>query len=200
MINLDTIAGGDYMYVHSPDTRNANTSFNVSSGLRTIVNEIAKSIANSKNYQDYNLNIHEQYEENEYKPGETGDWSDHAPFYKNAGIPIAYIESTNFALKSKNDVFDGYSQTINPNAWIKNDNTPTELKKTTNKNGQTIWVLPDGMTLDDFKIKCDIWHSDLDNTQWLNKYIGEQKIYKQLNVVFDTLINLLENTTPKTIK
>lgn len=191
MINLDTIAGGDVMYVHSPDTRSNNNKYNTTNKLRTLVQNISKSISKNKNDSEYELQIHEQYLDNEYKAGETGDWSDHAPFYKDAKIPIAYIESTNFALKSKFDTFDGYSQTINPNAWLTKDDKPIQLKKTTNEKGQIIWILPDGMTLDDFKVKGDIWHSDLDRIDWLNQYIGEQKIYKQLNIVFDTLITLL---------
>ena len=202
MINLDTIAGGDVMYVHSPDTRksDANKQYNTKSGLRSIVQEISKNISQDKKDSEYELQIHEQYVDTEYKAGETGDWSDHAPFYKDAGIPIAYIESTNFALKSKYDTFDGYSQTTNPNAWLLKDGTPVVLRKTTNEKGQTIWVLPEGLTLNDFKVKGDIWHSDLDRIDWLNKNIGEQKIYKQLNIVFDTLVTLLTIQTPTTIK
>lgn len=196
MINLDTIAGGDYMYVHSPDTSTTNSSYNTTSGLRTLVNNISKSLGYS---DDYTLQVHKQYSSSEYKAGETGDWSDHAPFYQNAGIPIAYIESTNFALVSKYDVFDGYSQTINKNAWVTKKGEKVEMLKKTNLSGETIWVLPEGYKYDDFEIKGDIWHNDIDTPTWLSENIGNEKINKQLTVVFETLTKFLIETNPHKI-
>lgn len=197
MINLDTIAGGDYMYVHSPDTRTTNTTYNTTSGLRTMINNVSKTLGYDS---DYTLQVHKQYANDEYRAGETGDWSDHAPFYQNAGIPIAYIESTNFGLKSKYDVFDGYSQTINKNAWITNDDKPVEMLQKTNISGETIWILPPGYSYSDFKIKGDIWHNDIDTPTWLSQNIGNDKINKQLSVVFQTLTKFLTETNPQKIQ
>jgi hypothetical protein len=56
--------------------------------------------------QENNLTLQTQPGENpQYPAGTTGDWSDHAPF-KAAGIPYAYLESTNWTLGNK----DGYTQ------------------------------------------------------------------------------------------
>lgn len=197
MINLDTIAGGDYMYIHSPDTKN-NTG-NTTPALRNMINSISKGIANDLGSNDYELQIHPQYVSNEYQEGETGDWSDHYPFYKLVNIPIAYVESTNFALKSKYNTFDGYSQTINKNAWLTKDYVPVEMVAKKSDTGQTIYELPDGYKLEDFILKGDIWHSDIDTPDWLATYIGENKIFKQLDATFQTLIKFLTSTTPHKI-
>nr|WP_237076492.1 M28 family peptidase [Mycoplasma phocoeninasale] len=121
MINLDTVAGGDRMYVHSPNTdpnlaRGGRIYGNVSKIIRDQINAISRIRSEKLKDPSQELEIHPQFTPGEYKPGETGDWSDHAPFYIKANIPVAYIESTNFAIKSKTEVYDGYAQTTNPNA------------------------------------------------------------------------------------
>ncbi|WP_029905820.1 M28 family metallopeptidase [Mycoplasmopsis opalescens] len=196
MINMDTVAGGDYMYIHSPNTTDAlndnnkveKDKWNLSPLLRNHINTLSKERANKINDADQELKIHPQLVEGGYKEGETGDWSDHAPFYQIAKLPVAYVESTNFAIKSKYGVYDGYAQTINPKAWVLKDGKTTieKLKERKLDNGQTVYDWPDGLKKDDFAILGDIWHSDLDTLKWVNDNIG-QKIYKQLDTVFQTL-------------
>ena len=206
MVNMDTVAGGDFMYVHSSTAGTGNKS----TAIRDALNSVSKSIANTKGDSTYELAIHKQYhykevlsDDYDMPEGETGDWSDHAPFYQIGKIPVAYFESTNFAQESKTEyentgrgVFDGYSQTSNKYAWITWDHVPVEMVQTTDLNGQTIWVLPDGYTLSDFLIGGDIWHSDIDTPNWLKEYIGYNKIFKQLDACYQTLIEYLTTVTP----
>ncbi|MCG1021237.1 M20/M25/M40 family metallo-hydrolase [Sutcliffiella horikoshii] len=90
MINLDSLAVGDYMYVHG------------SPGEEGFLRDQALAIADKKKLD---LRINEGLNP-DYPAGTTGDWSDHAPF-KKAGIPIAYFESTNWEIGD----LDGYEQT-----------------------------------------------------------------------------------------
>lgn len=95
MINLDSLAAGDNMYVYG------------SAGKGGFVRDQALAIAGK-----LGLNLQTQGGDNpEYPAGTTGDWSDHAPF-KSAGIPYAYLEATNWALGDK----DGYTQTVQDGA------------------------------------------------------------------------------------
>jgi Zn-dependent M28 family amino/carboxypeptidase len=90
MINLDSLAVGDYMYVHG------------SPGEEGFLRDQALAIAEKKKLD---LRINEGLNP-DYPAGTTGDWSDHAPFDK-AGIPFAYFESTNWEIGD----MDGYEQT-----------------------------------------------------------------------------------------
>lgn len=90
MINLDSLAVGDYMYVHG------------SPGEEGFLRDQALAIADKKKLD---LRINEGLNP-DYPAGTTGDWSDHAPF-KKAGIPIAYFEATNWEIGD----LDGYEQT-----------------------------------------------------------------------------------------
>ncbi|WP_330463364.1 M28 family metallopeptidase [Metamycoplasma gateae] len=192
MINMDTVAGGDHMYIHSPDTNTQGKPYNTSPLLRNFINNISKERAEELKDADQELKIHPQFVEDEYKAGETGDWSDHAPFYQIAKLPVAYVESTNFGVKSKYNVYDGYSQTINPKAWVLKDGTTIEsLKERKLENGEVVYDWPDGMKKEDFAIMGDIWHSDLDTLAWINENVGP-RFYKQLNTVFHTLKTFLE--------
>ncbi|WP_427867527.1 M28 family metallopeptidase [Mycoplasmopsis arginini] len=203
MINMDTVAGGDYMYIHSPDTRKAKETYNTSPLLRDFINKISKERVNELKDDSQELKIHPQFVEDEFRPGETGDWSDHAPFYQIANLPVAYVESTNFGVKSKFEIYDGYAQTTNPKAWVLKDGKTTladqgkTLLKRTLKNGQVVYDWPEGMTADDFAVLGDIWHSDLDTLQWINENIG-RRFYKQLETVFNTLTRFLEKMYTKT--
>ncbi|OXM13182.1 M20/M25/M40 family metallo-hydrolase [Paenibacillus herberti] len=95
MINLDSLAAGDNMYVYGNE------------GDAGFVRNQALAIA-----QRLGLNVQTQQGVNpEYPAGTTGDWSDHAPF-KAAGIPYGYLEATNWNLGDK----DGYTQTENDGA------------------------------------------------------------------------------------
>ncbi|MDI3351229.1 M28 family peptidase [Mycoplasmopsis arginini] len=203
MINMDTVAGGDYMYIHSPDTRGAQETYNTSPLLRDFINKISKERVTELKDDSQELKIHPQFVENEFKQGETGDWSDHAPFYQIANLPVAYVESTNFGVKSKNKIYDGYAQTTNPKAWVLKDGKTTladqgkTLLKRTLENGQVVYDWPEGMTEADFAVLGDIWHSDLDTLQWINDNIG-RRFYKQLDTVFNTLTRFLKKMYTKT--
>lgn len=90
MINLDSLAAGDHMYVYG------------SPGEDGFIRDQALKIAEKKK-----LNVQTNPGLNPaYPAGTTGDWSDHAPF-KRKGIPIGYLEATNWALGAQ----DGYTQT-----------------------------------------------------------------------------------------
>ncbi|TPE57744.1 Zn-dependent exopeptidase M28 [[Mycoplasma] falconis] len=189
MINMDTIAGGDRVYVHSANSDPfLDAVGNTSTKVRDQISGLASQLALQKNDVGYMLEIHPQVEEGGYRAGETGTWSDHAPFALKVDVPIAYLESTNFFIWSKENAFDGYSQTANPQAYILQDGTVLGYNKV-QKNGTELelYVLPEGKTVDDYLVSGNIWHSDLDRPDWLNKNIGS-KIYKQLKVVYDVLI------------
>lgn len=89
MINLDSLAVGDYMYVHG--------------GMEDgSIREMALDISDNLGID---LQINPGLNPN-YPEGTTGSWSDHAAF-ENAGIPIGYFESTNWEIGD----LDGYTQT-----------------------------------------------------------------------------------------
>ncbi|KMY52841.1 peptidase M28 [Bacillus sp. FJAT-27231] len=91
MINLDSLAVGDNMYVYG------------SLGDKGFIRDQALKIAEKKK-----LNIGTNPGINpDYPAGTTGDWSDHAPFSK-LGIPYAYFEATNWKIGD----MDGYTQTV----------------------------------------------------------------------------------------
>ncbi|CAM4381725.1 Zn-dependent M28 family amino/carboxypeptidase [Paenibacillus endophyticus] len=90
MINLDSLAVGDFMYIYG------------SKGSKGFVRELGLDIAERL---DLDL-ITNPGLNPKYPAGTTGDWSDHAAFSK-AGIPIAYLEATNWNLGA----MDGYTQT-----------------------------------------------------------------------------------------
>ncbi|MGX1195444.1 Zn-dependent M28 family amino/carboxypeptidase [Metabacillus sp. SLBN-84] len=90
MINLDSLAAGDKMYVHG------------SAGEAVFIRDQAMNIANKKKLAiGINTGLNP-----EYPAGTTGDWSDHAPF-NELGIPFAYFESTNWKIGE----LDGYEHT-----------------------------------------------------------------------------------------
>ncbi|MFS0862121.1 M20/M25/M40 family metallo-hydrolase [Fredinandcohnia sp. 179-A 10B2 NHS] len=90
MINLDSLAVGDKMYVYG------------SGGADGFIRDQALQIVKKKK-----LDVHTNPGINpEYPEGTTGDWSDHAPF-KAKGIPIGYLEATNWEIGD----LDGYTQT-----------------------------------------------------------------------------------------
>ncbi|HAI71407.1 MULTISPECIES: M28 family metallopeptidase [Alteromonas] len=114
MINLDTVIGGDMLYVHSAHAlpykcadSQAN-NFNSNPVLRDALLTTSTTVSNTLEYL-----VHPTTED--YPEGVTGGWSDHAPF-ACAGFPIAYIEATNFAIDGESGR-DGYSQTANSEFW-----------------------------------------------------------------------------------
>ncbi|ARI78729.1 M20/M25/M40 family metallo-hydrolase [Halobacillus mangrovi] len=91
MINLDSLAVGDQMYVYG------------NAGEDGFIRDQALAIADKKKLDvetNPGLNPH-------YPAGTTGDWSDHAPF-KSKGIPYGYLEATNWEIGD----LDGYQQTV----------------------------------------------------------------------------------------
>lgn len=91
MINLDSLIGGDYPYLYaglSGDTYLAYLGLSLAKAMQLPIQTSP------------GLNP-------EYPAGRTGDWSDHAPF-KDIGIPVAYLESTNWGIGD----LDGYNQTV----------------------------------------------------------------------------------------
>jgi alkaline phosphatase isozyme conversion protein len=91
MINLDSLLAGDKIYMYGDQ------------GEEGWIRDLALDIAKKKNIPlETNPGINPDYPE-----GTTGDWSDHAPFQR-AGIPIGYLEATNWELGD----LDGYTQTV----------------------------------------------------------------------------------------
>lgn len=103
MINMDSLAVGDKMYVYG------------GVGEAGFLRDQALAIVNKKK-----LNVGTNPGLNPiYPAGTTGDWSDHAPF-KDIGIPYGYLEATNWEIGD----LDGYTQTVDyGEVWhTKNDN------------------------------------------------------------------------------
>ncbi|MGD6942415.1 M20/M25/M40 family metallo-hydrolase [Cytobacillus gottheilii] len=106
MINLDSLAAGDHMYVYG------------GAGEAGFIRDLALEIVDEKD-----LNIGTNPGENPaYPAGTTGDWSDHAPF-KNLGIPYGYFEATNWDIGDK----DGYVQTVEHGAIFHTKNDTLEF-------------------------------------------------------------------------
>jgi hypothetical protein len=169
MINFDTIAGGDKIYVHSahstPYKQCTTGSYNSDSSIRDALLNASTQILGITNQ----YNIHPDYAG--YPAGETGSWSDHASF-ACAGIPIAYVESTNFSINGKNGN-DGYSQSINTKLWQCFDKNKRSAchRKTENKWGE-------------------IWHTEFDTLENMDK-LFPKRIEKQLNENVNVLVELL---------
>lgn len=90
MLNLDTLAGGDKIYVYGGADQ-----------AGWVRDQFLQKAATMEIPLETNPGLNE-----EYPAGTTGDWSDHAPF-KGLGIPFAYLESTNWEIGD----LDGYMQT-----------------------------------------------------------------------------------------
>jgi putative aminopeptidase FrvX len=113
MINLDGIVGSDNLYIHSAHTtpytcKGDSSSYKFSPNLRKQLFKVANKVTQTGTFQ-----IHVGFEG--YPSGETGGWTDHAPF-ACAGIPIGNFESTNFAINGRSGQ-DGYSQSTHPSLW-----------------------------------------------------------------------------------
>jgi len=91
MINMDSLAVGDKMYVYG--------GLGHAGFIRDQALEIVKK---KKLHVGTNPGLNPVY-----PAGTTGDWSDHAPF-KNLGIPYGYLEATNWEIGA----LDGYDQTV----------------------------------------------------------------------------------------
>ena len=171
MINFDTIAGGDKVYVHSahstPYRRCKNEKYSSETSMRNALLAASINILG----EDDKYVIHPDYEG--YPEGVTGSWSDHASF-ACAGIPIAYVESTNFAINGQNG-FDGYSQSTAEQLWTCFDQTSsTACDRKAEKN----WG--------------NIWHTQYDTLEKINE-IFPGRVEKQIGDNVEVLIELLSN-------
>jgi len=171
MINFDTIAGGDNVYVHSAHTtpyRNCKSGKYTSN--TSVRNALLTASINVLGEQNKYV-IHPDYEG--YPEGVTGSWSDHASF-ACAGIPIAYVESTNFAINGQNG-YDGYSQTTAKQLWTCYDQ---ENSTACDKKAEKNWG--------------NIWHTKFDSLEKLNE-IFPGRVEQQLDDNVQVLIELLSN-------
>lgn len=149
MINFDTIAGGDIVYVHSAHTTPYRCAtkeypYNSDTHIRNALLSASTKVLGEK--EQYT--VHPAYPG--YPEGVTGSWSDHSPF-ACAGVPIAYVEATNFKINGE-EGYDGYSQTTNSTTWdCFDDNKVTACDRKQEKH----WG--------------KIWHTKFDNLETLNQ-------------------------------
>lgn len=136
MVNLDTVAGGDFLYVHSAHTTpykcgGDNAKYSSDTAMREAVLAASVKMLGNEAHK-----IHPEFPG--YPVGVTGDWSDHESFSCN-GIPIAYIETTNFNINGK-DGYDGYSQSTDEGLWDCFDaENVTACNRETEKKWGRIW-------------------------------------------------------------
>lgn len=173
MINLDTVAGGDYLYVHSAHTTpykcgGDQSNYNFETRMREAV--LAASV---KKLGDEAHKIHPEFPG--YPEGVTGEWSDHEPFACN-GVPIAYIETTNFKINGK-DGYDGYSQSVDPALW---DCFDAKNMTACDREKETLWGR--------------IWHEKHDRLDYLLEYMPA-RIESQLKNNVTVLVEFLGNPT-----
>ncbi|AMV70973.1 M20/M25/M40 family metallo-hydrolase [Desulfuromonas carbonis] len=110
MVNLDTVVGGDRIYVYG--------GLEAAGWLREAALAIARQAGISLDTSP-GLNP-------EIPAGTTGDWSDHAPF-KYAGVPYLYLEATNWEIGN----FDGFLQTVDHGEIWHTDKDTLEFFATT---------------------------------------------------------------------
>ncbi len=169
MINLDTIAGGDKLYIHSP----TQTAYKRCAGAETYnasPNVRAEMLTLAKDKQ-LPFNLHPSFPG--FPEGETAGWSDHAPF-ACAGIPIAYIEATNFAINGRGG-FDGYSQSLHPKLW---DCLDTSKQTACDRDTEQRWG--------------QIWHTGEDRLATLEA-LHPGRLQTQLSAVSKLLVHYLAN-------
>lgn len=178
-INLDSVAGGDYVYAHSPNSGSGIAGANANPQLRDQLYNLSQN----------NFLIHPQVTAKSPKKGESGDFSDHVPFYQK-GILSAYIESTNFNINATD--YDGYSQTTNPEYWKNADGTIAALtKKTvTAVSGGVIEIFEPDANTPTTNNWGKIWHTDLDTMENFDKNFPG-RILQQMENVFKVLIKYL---------
>ena len=166
MINLDTIIGGDKLYVHNAHVKPykcsavKNPNYNSSPVLRDGVLKTSQALFGKNSHQ-----LHPEYQG--YPEGETGNWSDHAPF-ACSGMPVAYLEATNFAIDGHSGN-DGYSQTTHDNVW---DCFKQDGKTACDRDAEKKW----GM----------IWHTEFDRLDKLTT-LFKDRLKQQLTQNVDVL-------------
>lgn len=177
MINYDTVGGGDIVYVHAAHSdyteykktceslglNETNYSFD------TKMREAMLKASVDVNGDTGKYVIHPAFPG--YPKGETGSWSDHAGF-ACAGIPIAYVEATNFNINGEHG-YDGYSQTTNPTMW---DCYDAEKKTACNRDEETKWG--------------KIWHTKFDRIDKLEEAFPKRvdtQLSDNVNIVLELL-------------
>ncbi len=170
MINFDTIAGGDFVYVHSAHSKPYKCEPSSEKySANTQVREALLTASTKVLGKEHQYIIHPEYPG--YPAGVTGSWSDHAPF-SCAGIPIAYVESTNFTINGE-DGYDGYSQSTHPALW---DCYNSETRTACDRKNESKWG--------------KIWHTQYDNLDKLAK-LFPSRISQQITDNVSVLIELL---------
>ncbi|GAB5382423.1 MAG: M20/M25/M40 family metallo-hydrolase [Aliiglaciecola sp.] len=169
MVNLDTIAGGDNLYVHSAHTKpykcdDGQEDYTSSPAVRDALQTLSQTL-----FEDQAHKLHPAYPG--YPKGVTGGWSDHAPF-ACAGVPIAYIETTNFSINGK-DGYDGYSQSTHPKLW---DCFDEKTNTACDRDAEKKWG--------------NIWHTDNDRLSLLNE-LFPGRVSKQMRMNTELLERLV---------
>ena len=115
MLNLDTVIGGDVLYVHSSSPTDFSCKKIENAKLNTsgVFRDALLAYGASQSSLPVQFELHEDSEV--FAAGQTGDWSDHQAFACN-NIPIAYIEATNMDINGRGGK-DGYSQSIEAQFW-----------------------------------------------------------------------------------
>ncbi len=176
MVNYDTVVGGDIMYLHSAhsDVNEYNCSdpqkYSYSTQLRERLQAVAEQMPGGS------LSVHPAIPG--YPAGETGSWSDHGSF-ACLGIPIAYLEATNFNINGQNG-YDGYSQSTHPELW---DCFDAAANSACDRESEQQWG--------------EIWHTGADRLDKLET-LFPGRIKQQLNAATDLLIRFL--TQPELTK
>ena len=172
MVNLDTIAGGDNLYIHSAHS----TPYQCTQGpanyasptwLRDALLAMSSSLLGDNVYRLQPGNP-------SYPAGETGGWSDHAPF-ACAGIAIANVEATNFNINGK-EGFDGYSQSTHQDLWTCFDD---EANSSCNRDKEVKWG--------------HIWHTENDRLDKLEAMFPG-RLQTQLQQTLDVLYRFVTTT------
>lgn len=151
MVNIDSIIAGDMNYMYSGQ------------GGEGWLRDQAFDIASALGIKDMQTNTGE-YSEIPY--GETGDWSDHAPF-NQLGIPVVYLESSNWSLTAdeKGNPIQVKPGTVSAEGYIQ-----------TAKHGR-------------------VYHTENDNLPWMQaEFPGRAQ--KSLKNFASILYNLVMNITP----
>lgn len=170
MVNYDTIAGGDQLYVHSALTDPAKYECADPARYTSDPKVRDRLVALSTDEGMTPYQIHPDFPG--YPAGETGAWSDHAGF-ACLGIPVAQVEATNFAINGE-DGFDGYSQTVNPALWDCYDAT---TKTACNRDTEAKWG--------------KIWHTGFDRLDELDRIFGD-RVRKQVDDGTELMMRFLQ--------
>lgn len=169
MVNYDTIAGGDIVYVHSAHSDVAE--YNCTDPIRYSFDpKVRDRLLTLSKQTATPFAIHPSY--SGYPEGETGSWSDHAPF-ACLGVPIAYVEATNFTINGA-DGYDGYSQSTNPALWDCYDAT---TKSACDRDSETQWG--------------KIWHTQYDRLDKMEE-LFPGRVESQLGANTDLMIRFLK--------